>query len=257
MDPELYAAWIEHIVRRGAVVIYPDYQVANPLAGAPSAFLGDMMAGIRTALLHLDERGERNGGPVAVVGHSLGGVLAVNYAAIAAETGFPVPDALMVVEPGGCATCGSGNGFGVALPAAPSFPRNLLASVLVGSDDTVVGETDARWIWETLGELPAEQRAFARVRSDRHGQPPLVADHLLPQTSGRGTLDALDWNGLWRLFDVQLSCAVPRSRCERVFGSGDVADMGRWSDGQPVRSLLIEDPSARVARPLTSALAAT
>src|SRR5262249_36912618 len=38
-DPEIYHAWIDHLVRRGAIVIFPDYQTANlpfPAALAPT-----------------------------------------------------------------------------------------------------------------------------------------------------------------------------------------------------------------------------
>ena len=55
---------------------------------------------MRSALATL----EREGVPVdltrvAVVGHSLGGVLAVDYAASAAAAGLPVPTAVMSVAP--------------------------------------------------------------------------------------------------------------------------------------------------------------
>ena len=249
VDPELYAGWIEHLVRRGAVVVYPDYQPANPLVGTQDAYLADMMAGVRAALRHLDRPPEENSratAPVAVVGHSLGGILAVNYAALAGDAGFPAPDVLMAVTPGGCATCGNSGGFGVPLPASPSFPEGLRSTVVVASDDTVVGEGDARWIWWLLGESPGSLSAYVRVMSDRHGTPPLIADHLLPQTGGRATLDALDWNGLWRLLDLQLACVGARSSagCDGVFGPGEVAGMGHWSDGVPVRPLeIVQRPS--------------
>ncbi|MDP8908608.1 MAG: alpha/beta hydrolase, partial [Chloroflexota bacterium] len=85
VNPDLYGEWIEHLVRRGATVVYPDYQTANPLAGTQRAYFGDMMAGIRAALVTLDTRAD---GPVVVVGHSMGGILAVNYAARAEDAGF-------------------------------------------------------------------------------------------------------------------------------------------------------------------------
>ncbi len=249
VDPTLYQGWIDHLVRRGTVVIYPDYQPANPLAGSQDAFLRDMMAGVRAALRRLDRQ---EGAPIAVVGHSLGGVLAVNYAASAGRAGFPTPDLLMVVEPGGCATCGASRDFGVYLPADASFPDELTVSVVVGEDDTLVGDSDARWIWCLVGHLPREQRAYVEVQSDDHGEPNLVADHLLPQTSGGGTMDALDWNALWRLLDLQLECASTSSACAHVFGNGGVEYMGTWSDGEPVQPLRIESSAGDAGNSLTS-----
>lgn len=242
VNPEVYGGWIEHLVRRGAIVVYPDYQPANPFDGAQGAYLGDMMAGIREALLALDWPAGGTA-PVVVVGHSLGGILAVNYAALAGGAGFPEPDVLMAVEPGGCRNCGSDSGFGVPLPTAPAFPKDLSASVVVGNDDEVVDEADARTIWGLMADKPAHQKAYVRIMTDRHGDPPLVADHQIPLTRSPGTLNALDWNGTWRLLDLQMTCAHGDAPCDSVFGSGEVDDMGTWSDGQPVRPLELGAPA--------------
>ncbi|MDQ4099905.1 MAG: alpha/beta hydrolase [Chloroflexota bacterium] len=241
VNPDLYGGWIEHLVRRGSVVVYPDYQTANPLAGGQNAYLGDMMVGIRAALVTLDTQAD---GPVVVVGHSMGGILAVNYAARAENAGFPAPDALMVVEPGACRNCGGEIGFGVALPASPAFSDELRASIVVG-DESVVGDRDARWIWGMLEDLPPKQRSYVRIRSDRHGSPALVADHQIPLTLPPGTLNALDWNGVWRLLDLQIACLSRGAACGSMFGPGDVSNMGRWSDGEPVTPLVVGPPEAR------------
>ena len=242
VDPALYGGWIEHLVRRGAIVVYPEYQAVSPLVGAPGAYLGDMMAGIREGLLTLTLRDDAS---VVVVGHSLGGSLAVNYAALAGGAGFPEPDVLMAVEPGGCRNCGSDTGIGVALPTASVFPKDLSVSVVVGNDDTLVGEAAARTIWGLMAEKAAQQKAYVRIMTDRHGTPPLVADHQIPLTRSPGTLNALDWNGTWRLLDLQMMCAEGDAPCDSVFGSDEVGPMGVWSDGQPVRALELEAPPER------------
>ena len=83
------------------------------------------------------------------------------------------------------------------------------------------------------------------LHSDDHGFPALVANHYTPSAmvdedgslrrrpfrpaGGRNTIDigvvdALDYNGTWRLLD-------------RLFQDPNLLLMGSWSDGVPVKSL--------------------
>ncbi|HEV7873459.1 MAG TPA: alpha/beta hydrolase fold domain-containing protein [Enterovirga sp.] len=68
----------------------------------------------------------------------------------------------------------------------------------------------------------------------------------------RNVIDTLDWLAFWRTFDIAADAA---------FASGELApllrtepallDMGRWSDGWPVRRLAAETPRAESAAPVT------
>ncbi|MDP9366478.1 MAG: hypothetical protein M3Q10_20015, partial [Chloroflexota bacterium] len=59
LDPGRYRAWIDHIVRRGAVVVYPDYQGTNPVGDDWRTYLPKAVAAVRAALDLLGaERGE-------------------------------------------------------------------------------------------------------------------------------------------------------------------------------------------------------
>src|SRR5687767_12703598 len=138
VNPESYRAWIDHIVRRGAIVIYPDYQTANVIETAPADFQANAVAGIRAAVDML-ETGvlvaadlER----VAIVGHSLGGVLTANLAAVAGHLDLPVPTAIMIVEPGGCLGCGGLSEFvGVPYADLSRIDSETLALVVAGDED--------------------------------------------------------------------------------------------------------------------------
>src|SRR5678816_941291 len=101
MNPLYYGAWIDHIVKRGNIVIYPRYQ-ANLLT-AIKDFMPNTLGAIKDAL----DRLQTEAGHVrpdlnkfATVGHSLGGVLAANVAAVAADSKLPRVRAVMSVEPG-------------------------------------------------------------------------------------------------------------------------------------------------------------
>jgi len=244
-DPAAYRSWIDHLVRHGAVVLFPDYQPLNaPLfercpnvcSEADLPTLPHMLAAVRAALAEL-----ATGDHVAVdlarvgaVGYSWGGMLASQYAARAEAEGLPVPGALMAVTPG--CICD----FAAGLETVPASTRVIL---LVGTQDTVVGEIFARPMWAGLSAVPLDRRDYVRLASDRHGRPPLVADHNLPQTDGPMiALDAYDWYGTWKLFDALTGCNFAETDCDVALGNTPAQRfMGLWSDGVPVQEPVVTD----------------
>jgi acetyl esterase/lipase len=99
MNPLYYGAWIDHLVKRGNIVIYPRYQASllTPLKD----FTPNTLAAVKDALGRLQtEKGhvspELN--KFAAVGHSMGGLLAANLAALAVESKLPRVRAVMSVE---------------------------------------------------------------------------------------------------------------------------------------------------------------
>lgn len=244
-DPNTYGGWIDHLVLRGAIVIYPDYQPANPLQDAPAEYISNLFTGIRTGIEHLEHAGMtdvRTRG-LHVVGHSLGGVLAVRYAQDADRLGFPRVRTLTVVEPGGCSTCGNFGSLGVPLELDRMLPADLLAQMVVGSDDSTVGDADARSIWPLLRNIPSVHRDYVTIVSDHHGAPPMIADHEMVGTGGaRGIEDAMDWFALWRPLDALIACVDSGKLCSTAIGdTSEHRAMGTWSDGTPVTPLLISD----------------
>lgn len=233
-DPQTYRGWIGHIVRRGATVIYPDFQPAGFLAPDQSAFVADMLAGVAEGLEAAGVEPEN----VHIVGHSLGAVIGTAYLGAGPVAGLPPAASLTLVAPGGCRTCGATPGFGVALPDDLQPPDGLLVNIIVGADDEIVGDRDAREIWSRLGSVPASDKRFVEVQSDRHGSPGLIADHLFAQSDGDGdgsAIDALDWYGVWRPLDSLIACADTGRLCDVALGTSDAAlFMGEWSDGRAV-----------------------
>ena len=75
IDPDTYGAWIEHIVRGGAVLVYPDYQDLNPLNLRPSRYYSQAIEGIESALAEMQSPGRTpvDLTRVAAVGHSSAG----------------------------------------------------------------------------------------------------------------------------------------------------------------------------------------
>ena len=94
IDPARYGPWIGHLVRRGATVIFPVYQTKP--AYDTTTPLANVLAGVRAALGQVLVVPAR----LVVAGHSAGGALAADYAAVAARHGLPAPAAVFSVYPG-------------------------------------------------------------------------------------------------------------------------------------------------------------
>ena len=246
LNPGPYLSWINHLALGGAAVFYPDYQDGNFGVQNPDNYLPQALSGVRQLMEQMGtgDLPAVDGTRVAAVGHSLGGVLAANYAAIAADQEVPVPGVLMPVEPGGCAGCGNtGDRLGAPILDLGPISSTVRALVVAGEDDTVVEDLAAKLIWAGLAQIPLDHRDFVLFRSDSHGDPPLIADHLMPQTAGSlSELDALDFLGLWKLLDSLMACAFDGEWCDVALGNTAAQrSLGRWSDGVPVRPLLVTD----------------
>jgi pimeloyl-ACP methyl ester carboxylesterase len=162
--PEAYGAWLEHLVRGGATVVYPIYQTSLVDVRSP---LPNLLAALRAAFARLDGHG-----PVVAAGHSAGGALAVDLAASAARAGLPAPQAVLSVFPGRGL-----RGIPLRLPAADptGVPPSTRLLVLASERDEVVGTGTARNLVARAVRVPRARRTLRLVR-DR-----AAADHGAPQ----------------------------------------------------------------------------
>ncbi|MGC4191260.1 MAG: hypothetical protein QM589_08850 [Thermomicrobiales bacterium] len=243
VDPDMYTDWIEHRVRRGAIVIFPVYQTLDVIENGPPSWPSNLFAGMQESIAWLSNRtgADFRSKQVDVIGHSLGGSLAIRYALDAGRLGFPVPRTLFVVQPGGCQPCGNFGGLGIDLPLDERLPANLFAQVLVGDRDETVGDWDARALWPMFDAIPSSHKDYVTIRSDEHGTPAVIADHTAVGTGNRADgIDAIDWFALWRSHDALMSCAADGTDCAYAFGdTPEHRDMGTWSNGIPITPLLI------------------
>ncbi len=162
VDPAFYGAWITHLVRGGATVIYPAYQVAPYLDTVTP--LADTLVALRLAFERVPASGRR----LVVAGHSAGGALAADYAASAAAAELPAPDAVFSVYPGR-----SLRGISLRIPAvdARNIPAGTRVLVLAGARDRVVGSGVARTIARTATRATTTLRIVRDRTVDMHGAP--------------------------------------------------------------------------------------
>ena len=238
--PEPYLAWIEHLARRGAVVLFADYQDSS---GDEAEFRRNLLADVQKALETLGREGIAvDLSRVAVVGHSLGGVLAVDYAASAAAQGLPVPTAVMGIA-ASCLTTAVAC-LGADLGAIPATTRLLLVR---SADDTdpIVPLTVER-IWTGLAAVPLAHRDVVTLVTDNHVRPALLAVHLQALADDEtDPPDPLDWYGTWKWLDALMACAFDGRWCEYALGdTPEQRFMGTWSDGVPVKEARVTDDPA-------------
>jgi len=266
MNPLYYGAWIDHLVKRGNIVIYPRYQ-ANLLTSIKD-FTPNTISAVKDAVNRLQtEKGHVTAdfSKFATVGHSLGGLLAANVAAMAAESKLPRVRAVMSVEPGI-----TDAPINVPLADLKKLPPETLLLAIAGDQDGLVRDTDAKRIYYESTRIPAANKDFILMVSDSHGTPPLQASHRAPTAmdktydSGEGVsgdpagigdvqisrrvrpetmlINALDYYGTWKLFDALTDAAFHGKNREYALGNTPQQRfMGVWSDGVPVKELKVTD----------------
>ena len=271
MNPLYYGAWIDHLVKRGNIVIYPRYQASllTPLRD----FTPNTLAAVKDALGRLQtEKGHVTPdlNKFAAVGHSMGGLLAANLAALAAESKLPRVRAVMSVEPGI-----TESPINFALADLKKIPADTLLLALAGDQDSLVRDTDAKRIYYESTRISAANKDFITLVSDTHGSPSLIASHRAPTAldksydSGEGLsgtpagtsdpigdapqvkrrvrpetmmVNALDYYGTWKLFDALTDAAFAGRNREYALGNTPQQRfMGRWSDGTLVKELIVTD----------------
>jgi dienelactone hydrolase len=260
VNPAFYGAWIDHLVRSGRSVIFPRYQ--NDVGTLPGEFLPNANAAIRDALGVLDS-GAKHVRPdldrFAVIGHSAGGNLAAQIAAVAADphAGLPPVKVVVALMPGEVLPSRE--------PKLDRVPASTLLLVAVGEDDLLVGDVRGRQIFTQTSAIPRSRKRFVLFRSDRHGFPPIVAEHTAPTGANRrldtgdglfrtlqlsmGEVNAMDRAGFWRIADTALETAFAGRTFDEVIRDADrFTHLGYWSDGRKVTPPLISDNLSTIPR---------
>jgi len=233
-DPTHYDALLTHFARKGYTVVFPYYGGLF----STSAYERNARGAVRDALAELSARGApRASGRIAYAGHSLGALLALRLAATARASGLTEPDLILLHEPAG-----------VAFVDYPLSATDLAAipsgtHLLIIQAETSVGHKNsfAHGAFENTPGIPRANKNLLLVRSDAHGEPRLVSDHLGVQAGRNRPLNAIDWWGYFRPSDAALReafggegapsifCSEPGPRCDWA------RDSGVWSDGRPVQ----------------------
>jgi acetyl esterase/lipase len=261
-NPGPYGQWIEHLVRKGHIVIFPKYQVSD--ASLPSTYTPNAIIGIQDAFEELNTNPNRVKPRMehyAIIGHSYGGVITSNIVTEYATYDLPKPQCFMLCQPG---TGGVNTG---RIDSYSGMDTDYAALIVVGADDIVVGNTFGREIMDST-EIPTSRKNYITHYLDNHGSPTLEATHNEPLSANNtydgGTIstvitggyvaskiDAVDYYCYWKLADALLSCTFYGEYCEYAFGdTPEQRFMGQWSDGIPAVELIVEPSNLASANEL-------
>jgi hypothetical protein len=236
IHPLPYRAWINHLVKKGNIVVYPRYQ--KFLVRGVEKSTSNAISAVKDAIEILNSgwhvRPELD--KFAIVGHSLGGGITANMAALAKEEGLPIPKAVMPVQP-------AINPLDTSNYTKISNETYLL--VIIGEDDYVVGNYSAKIIFNDATQVPLTNKDFVIQVTDKYGTPDILGDHMAPVCLPKflsNTVDAMDYYSTWKLFDALTDYAFYGLNKEYCLGdTPEQRFMGLWSDDTPVKELIVTD----------------
>jgi uncharacterized protein (TIGR03437 family) len=234
-DPVGYRALINHIVSRGYVVVFSPFQI---IAGDGSVYekrYDTIFAGFEEAALRYARYLDLT--RVGFIGHSYGG--GASFAMMrrgAVGKGWGRNGLfLFVMAPWYV--------YEITTKQLLDFPAHAKLIVQVYETDATNDHRIAKEVFERVG-LSQQEKDFVMLRDDEYQGCKLDAGHGAP--SGNNP-DALDYYGIWRLFDALADCSLNDSPAGRRValggGSAEQRFMGLWpaaggSAGRPVKELL-------------------
>lgn len=241
--PDRYEGHIEHLVKQGNYVLYPQMQ-----EGSCEVFRGKLLGwAVQLSRKSSPARWvKRTGevvsealssipsfGKVFLYGHSMGGAFAMMWGSL--NTAHPV-EAAVVASPQPAGFGAIPNfvttifffRFGEDINVPEAGPSTTFPVVVIhGNDDSIASVEDILPSYELLGST---SKAWYQAQSDKYGKPALKADHTQAFSQRReAKQDSLDWRFTWSALDQVIGGK----------GATDLEfDMGQWSDGRPVKSVV-------------------
>jgi pimeloyl-ACP methyl ester carboxylesterase len=282
-NPAIYGGWIEHLARKGNLVIFPRYQDVNRTRPADATALATEMTKSALAALASDPSARPDMDRVVYLGHLAGAAVAANLAAAAPGTeGLPTPRLYFGVMPGGIAS--DPKERGILLVDVEDVDPSTLMVTLIGDRDHLPADRAARRILRAASKVPLERKAFLRILSDDHGFPPVSAtlaspgsfkeaydgmkipapadpprdpksqrwkwsadmaltgpQTIISQQLASNATDVLDHNGFWKALDLAMQTAFAGGDGMALRRIPALFDMGRWSDGWPIRRMTADN----------------
>lgn len=267
VSPKNFGALIDHLVRRGAVVIYPVYQ--EPPHTMPSAITELAANADRQALAEVErlypELMDLN--KTLYYGYSMGAAIALNLASAPDKYGLPAPRALALMAPGNAHHVMHGAEGADIIGDLAKIPADLPLVLVGGQADTSIGLPTARALAAKLCHIANDRRRLFIFPSDQFGKTQVKAGHgspgapdarydfpdshgkvraEIPARSGfeaSASLNTLDFAGYWKIVDGLLDWITMNRYPEEVFGNTTEATfLGVWPNGKPYKPALIETP---------------
>lgn len=173
VNPALYGGFIDHLARKGHLVIFPRFQDVNRSRPADATARAESLIHDALAALADDPQARPDLNRVAFIGHSAGVPIALNVAAGAGETKLPAPKLIFGLVPGGIAS--SEKERGILLRDLSTVDDQTLLITMSGDREHLPSDRASRRIFDATSAIPATRKLFMRASSDDHGYPALTA----------------------------------------------------------------------------------
>jgi hypothetical protein len=177
-NPMLYGGWIEHLARRGHLVLMPRYQEVNRTRPADATDKAGAL--LMDALKTLDDDAEARPDlkRIAYLGHLAGVPIALNLAAGAKAHDLPEPRLIFALMPGGISS--DPKSRGIRLEDLSELSARTLLVTVSGDRDHLPTDRAGRRILNEASAIPANRKLFVRAASDSHGFPAITASLASP-----------------------------------------------------------------------------
>lgn len=265
-NPKNFGALIDHLVRRGSVVIYPVYQTDGNTA--PQLITDTAAKSIRLILKHLEKENPNliDIEKTMYYGFSMGASMSINYATNPEKFGLPAPKGLVLAAPGDAKHVAHKE-LAVSIVNTPinRVPLNVPIALLTGQEDKTIGVPTALTYWN---EICAQKRQKTLItwppgKSDEesigsgHGAPgapddrydfPNIHEPMLPLTLAKRenfpeskSMNNLDFYGQWKVVTGFLDAIKNSTSPSWIFTEHLLmSDLGKFKNGQPYPRAWVE-----------------
>jgi len=273
MSPRNFGALIDHLARRGSIVIYPVYQDGDRTP--PQLVTGLAATGVANALDYLErmQPGLADRSRTLYFGFSMGATIALNFAAEPERYGVPPPAGVVVVAPGDARHIAHGQLAQSIVGPLEKIPPNLPVALLSGLEDTSIGVPMARQMAPRLCHIQADRRVLMFFPAGGTAEKPVRAGHGSPGAPDSrydfrstqsvdlrlphrgyyevsGSTNYLDFYGYWRVVTGMADWVASGRYPVEVFSDhARQIDLGKDSEGQPNPPALIESPCGALIQP--------
>jgi len=153
VDPGLYGGWIDHLARKGHLVLFPRFQDVNRSRPADASNLAEDLIQSALAALAEDENAKPDRERVAFIGHSAGAPIAFNLAAGTESGKVPAPKLVFGLMPGGIAS--NEKERGILLRDLSTIAPSTMLITMSGDRDHLPSDRAARLLMQQASAVPS------------------------------------------------------------------------------------------------------
>jgi dienelactone hydrolase len=173
VNPQGYGGLIDHLARKGYLVLWPRYQEVGKTRPADATANASALVKAAFEALASDPEAKPDPNRVAFVGHLAGAPVAMNLAAQAKTDGLPVPKLVVALTPGGIAS--DAKSRGILLSDLKQIDPTTLIVTMTGDRDHMPSDRAVKRLLKEAEAVPNERKLVMRALSDDHGFPALSA----------------------------------------------------------------------------------